>query len=226
MDIGYLFTLIVFGALVDSVDPCIFALYISLLVTASVSGLKRVSKIALAFVSSVFVGYLVFGAILRMIVASWQFPRWLLSVVLIVYALAMLIYTIFFEGGGNEVVCREDRIVCRIASSLKLDRFATAETSVLGVSLLGFLASFTLLPCSAGMYIAFNFVTADLGVWAWLPLAMLYTAIFILPLVLITIAVIGITKIRRVYEAALSRQRILKTIASIAMIAIAIWIYL
>ncbi|MEM0214054.1 MAG: hypothetical protein QW348_07355 [Ignisphaera sp.] len=226
MDIRYLLTLIVFGALVDSIDPCIFALYISLLLTSSVSGLKRVLKIATAFVSSVFLGYLVFGAILRVIVVSWQVPRWVLTAVLIVYAIAMLIYTIFFEGEGSEAVCREDRIACRIASSLKFDRFAKAETSILAVSLLGFLASFTLLPCSAGMYIAFNFVTANLGLWAWLPLAMLYTAIFVLPLVIITVAVIGLTKIKRVYEAALSKQRILKIAASIAMIAIAMWISL
>lgn len=226
MDIRYLLTLIVFGALADSVDPCIFALYVSLLLASSIGGLKRVSKVATAFVSSVFVGYLVFGAILRLVVTSWQVPRWVLTIVLIVYAVAMLIYATFFEGGGNETVCREDRIACRIASSLKLDRFAKAETSTLGVSLLGFLASFTLLPCSAGMYIAFNFVTADLGLWAWLPLATLYTAIFVLPLVIITIAIIGLTKIKRVYEAALSKQRILKIAASIAMIAIAVWMSL
>jgi len=220
--IWQLLTLIVFGALADSIDPCIFALYVSLLLSASLAGLKHIAKTAAAFVSSVYIGYLLFGVILKTLVASWTPPRWILSAILIVYALAMIVYTMFFEGEASEMVCREDRIECKIASTLNLNRFANTKTSVFIISVLGFVASFTLLPCSAGLYIVFNFVTANMELLLWFPLAMLYTAIFVSPLILIAIAVAGLTKIEKAYRYLLSRQRLFKVAASIAMIIIAL----
>ncbi len=63
-----------------------------------------------------------------------------------------------------------------------------------------------------------------MGFAAWLPLACLYTAFFVLPLIIIAVAVIGLTKISTLYKYALSKQRFIKIAASIIMMAIALYI--
>jgi cytochrome c biogenesis protein CcdA len=227
IDWGYILSLVVLGGLADSLDPCIFALYTSILLTASVAGLRRVSSVATSFICGVYVGYLIFGSILRFMLRSFNPPSYALSALLIAFSLAMLIYTLFFEDGGAELgVCREDRVVCRIANALRLSRIDVGRYGALGAGAIGFVASLTLLPCSAGLYIAFNIVTLYMGFWSWLPLACLYTLFFIIPYVLIAIAFIGITRVPKLYSLLLERQKLIKVGACIAMIGVAIYLLL
>jgi cytochrome c-type biogenesis protein len=224
-DLWQIVSFIVFAALADSIDPCIFALYTSLLLSASIGGLKRVSRVATAFISSVYIGYLIFGAILKLLFNLTNPPRWVLSAILLCYGVAMLIYTLLASDEGFDIaVCREDRAVCRLAKKLRLDAIDPNRYGVVGIVLLGFIASFTLMPCSAGLYVTFNIITKDVGFAAWLPLACLYTAFFVLPLIIIAVAVIGLTKISPLYKYALSKQRFIKIAASIIMMAIALYI--
>jgi len=226
-DVGQLLYLTVFGGLADSVDPCIFALYTSLLLSASIGGLKNVSKIAIAFISGVYLGYLLFGAMLKTIFNLASIPQWIFSIVLLGYGIAMLIHT-HLESSEvfNPALCKEDRTVCKLAKKLRLGTIDPNKHGATGVALLGFIASFTLFPCSAQLYALFNFVTRSFGFTAWLPLACLYTAFFVLPLILISLAVIGLTRVSRIYGYVLSRQKIIKISASFIMIAIALHLLL
>jgi cytochrome c biogenesis protein CcdA len=130
----------------------------------------------------------------------------------------MLIYTLLASDEGFDIA------VCRLAKKLRLDAIDPNRYGVVGIVLLGFIASFTLMPCSAGLYVTFNIITKDVGFAAWLPLACLYTAFFVLPLIIIAVAVIGLTKISTLYKYALSKQRFIKIAASIIMMAIALYI--
>jgi len=212
----------------DSVDPCIFALYISLLLSASLGGLENVRKTATAFISSVYVGYLLFGALLKTVLNLASAPWWVFSVALLVYAIAMLIYSLLESGEEvlNPTLCREDRVVCKLVKRLRLDAIDPNKHGATGVALLGLVASFTLFPCTAQLYVLFNIVTKNLGFATWIPLACLYTAFFVLPLILISLAVVKLMKVSIVYSYALSKQRIVKIAASVMMIAIAIYLLL
>jgi len=227
IDWGYILSLIVLGGLADSLDPCIFALYTSILLTASAAGLRRISSVATSFICGVYIGYLIFGAVLRFVLGSFNPSSYVLSALLIAFSLAMLIYTLFFEEESVELgVCREDRVACRIANTLRLSKVDVGRYGALGAGAIGFVASLTLLPCSAGLYIAFNIVTLHMGFWAWLPLACLYTLFFIIPYALIAIAFIGITRVPKLYSFLLERQKPIKVGACIAMIGVALYLLL
>lgn len=67
----------------------------------------------------------------------------------------MLIYTLLASDEGF------DRAVCRLAKKLRLDAIDPNRCGVVGIVLLGFIASFTLMPCSAGLYVTFNIITKE-----------------------------------------------------------------
>jgi len=213
---------IIMGAIIDSIDPCIYVLYVSLL-TVSATDIRHVMKISSSFILSVYIGYLVFNAILRFVLNIVSPSRSILSFVLILYALALILYTLLLERNNVEDICREDRPLCRFINRFDL-RLRTLN--IFSVAVIGFLASFTILPCSAGMVLAFNIVTRDLGFSAWIPLAALYTTVFVSPLLLISLAVIGLTKIKNVYELILRHQKLVKILGGILMILVAILIIL
>lgn len=219
-DLWSLLSFIVIGAVIDSIDPCIYALYLSILVPTLVN-IRRCIAMAMAFIFSVFFGYLLFNGFLRLILSVSTPPRWILSIVLMIYAIIIGLYTIFFEDNRSNEVCREDRVLCKILNRFNLGKLSL---SVTGVIILGFIASFTVLPCTAGMAIAFNIITLRLGLATWVPLAILYTLIFILPLIALSLIVIGLTKIEKIYEAILRRQKLIKIGGAVLMICIAIWI--
>jgi len=209
---------VVSGAIIDSIDPCIYVLYISLLSVAA-TDIRHVMKTSIIFISSVYIGYLLFNAVLRFVLKIILPSRSILSFVLILYALALILYTLLLERNSVENICREDRPLCRFINRFDL-RLRTLN--IFSIAIIGFLASFTILPCSAGMALAFNIVTRDLGFSVWIPLAALYTAIFVSPLILISLAVIGLTKIKNVYEVVLKHQKLVKVLGGILMILVAL----
>lgn len=218
-NLGFLFWFIVGGAIIDSIDPCIFTLYLSILLSISISSIRRIAAMSSVFISSVYVGYLTFNAILRFILRLTSPPRHILSSILIFYGLIILIQSLIFEKRNEDNVCKEDRILCKFVNKFDLK---SKNLNILSVAFIGFIASFTILPCSAGMVIAFNIVTKDLGLLMWIPLAMLYTVIFVSPLIALALIVIGLTKIKKIYEIMLKNQKIIKVIGGLLMILIAI----
>lgn len=218
-DVWSLLGFVVASALIDSIDPCMYALYLAML-TPTIINIKRCIVIALTFISSVYIGYLLFNAILRLILLMTSPPRFILSLLLTLYALAIIIYTIFLEKNTNNV-CRDDRPLCKAINKINMH---IASIGIAGTAILGFIASFTVLPCSAGMAIAFNIVTRSLGLAMWIPLAIVYTAIFVLPLITLTLILVGLTKIKNFYETMLEKQRWIKIVGALLMISIALWL--
>jgi hypothetical protein len=54
--------------------------------------------------------------------------------------------------------------------------------------------SLTILPCSAGLYIAYILITANTPMYLWIPLTILYILVFVSPLVLVTMGLVGLFK--------------------------------
>lgn len=221
LELPSLIFMLVYWALIDSVDPCIFALFVSILISASLMNIRHVVKIGSTFIISTFLGYLAFGALLRFLAGG--LPRWLLGLATLSYGLVMLVNTLKSKEADTQLfVCREDNLPCRIINALKLDKVSRAE--VLPTATLGVVASFTLLPCSAGLYILFNIVMIEYGFLTWLLLSLLYVAVFETPLILILLFFIGFSRTKRVNEALMSKQRAIKVVGSLTMIAVSIYI--
>lgn len=219
-DMWSLISFVIIGALIDSIDPCIYTLYIALLVPTAIN-FRRCVNVAVAFITSVYIGYLLFNAILRLVLLISSPPQWILSAILIAYALSVLTYSIIFDRGRYNDVCREDRLLCRFINRIGL---SIESADIVWIAVLGLISSFTVLPCSAGMAIAFNIVTKGFGLGFWVPLAMLYTTIFVLPLIALTLIVIGITKIHNLYNTMLRKQLWIKIGGAVVMIAVALWL--
>ncbi len=217
LDLSSLIFMIVYWALIDSVDPCVFALFVAILISASLISVRHLIKVGSAFILSTFLGYLAFGALLRFLAGG--LPKWLLSLATLSYGLVTLVNNLRSGEVATQLfVCREDELPCRIINTLKLNKMS--GTDVLSTVMIGFIASFTLLPCSAGLYIIYNVIMSEYGFLTWLLVSVLYVTIFETPLILILLFFAGFSRIKKVNEALMSKQKIIKIIGSLTMISV------
>ncbi|MEM1803809.1 MAG: hypothetical protein QXO48_03710 [Desulfurococcaceae archaeon] len=219
-DIATLLAMVAVFALVDSVDPCIFMLFVSMLTSSALVNVKYALKIGCTFILSVYIGYVIFGLLLRY--AALSLPAYLLVLVMVLYALTTLTMTLRREK-SSEVVCRENDVPCWLINKLRLN---TIPVNAVSAGIVGFIASFTLLPCSAGLYILYNYTTRNFGYELWIPLTLLYVFIFVLPLILIMLSIAGLVKRRGVYTALTKYEKQVKVAAAIVMLILAVHIYL
>ena len=187
-------------ALTDSVNPCTFVLYAVMLVSVSVSGSRgRVAAIGAAFIIAVMSGYLILGLGLSE-VASFL-PRQLVLIIAFGYAAFIIARAVrdltHGSGSGEGEVCREDDPECKAG---RLARMFSRKVSILAAFAIGLLASFTLLPCSAGPYIAFAMIISTQSLIERLALLLAYNIVFVTPLILILIAMLGITRLSGVRD--------------------------
>ena len=220
-------------ALIDSFDPCIFALFATLLASSMLVDTKQALRVGAAFIASTYIGYVLFGLLLRIastyifellsrIAAVLGAPIKLLALLLYAYGLFALASALF-SAKREEVVCREDDVTCKLANRLRLTKFASG---VLPAAVLGIVASFTLMPCSAGLYILYNIVTRQYSYALWIPLTLLYVAVFVLPLVLILLAFFGLSKRSNIYVALLKYEGLIKLAGSLIMLSAATYMVL
>ncbi len=174
-------------ALVDSINPCTMYIYTAFLVAilAQARGEKRRAYAAgTGFVAAVYTGYYALG--LGLVYATTTLPRWVAGMVAVGYA-AYTLYT------GLK---RKPRLV---AAKWATRKALTAKATIAAGAVLGLLLSLTLLPCSSGPYLVFATIASKQGSLAPLLLA-LYNAVFVAPLVAVTVTVGSIAGARRVRE--------------------------
>jgi len=204
-------------ALVDSINPCTIYLYTLLLVAASISAIaieKRVNKrrviaVGLAFALAVMVGYILLG--LGLLTVMTSLPK----ILFIVIGVGFGLWVIYSALMGKEKIIAKGRMIKLLPRASK--------NIVLSI-VLGLLATFTLLPCSAGPYIVFTGIASKLPLIQAIPLLLLYNTIFILPLIVVLIAVLlGISR-ARIRELIVKHNRTLSVIAGTLLIIISIYI--
>lgn len=223
-DLWFLVSMAVTFALVDSVDPCFFAVYASILVSlsGSVRDLRKVFYASSSFIASVSVGYFAIGLLVRSLARGLPIGREATAYLLVAYG-ALLIAIVALSKGkpSTDSACREGRsIACFVAEAISRGGLTSlsAKLPYLYASVVGLLASFTILPCSAGLYVVYNVATASLGLYAWVPLTALYVAVFVSPLLLLSLAMIGLLKLgRRTYLRHFGLARLLGGLLSIAV---------
>jgi len=210
------FSAVVFGAAVDAINPCAFAVLIILITTILGAGVKRKALYAgLAFSLSIFISYYLMGLGLYSAVEAAGLTQ---AIYVAVAALAIVIGLFNLK----DYLWYGKWFVMEIPLSWRpaLKGLIQRVTSVPGAFLVGFAVSLFLLPCTSGPYIV---ILGLLAKTASRPSAMLwlllYNAIFILPMVAITVAVyLGVTTLERAERWRTEHLQVLHLIAGIILL--------
>lgn len=179
-------------ALVDAVNPCALAVLtlVLLSVMASSAGAhRRVLRAGLAFSAAVFVMYFVYGLIITSLfwlAGSVAGVRHEAGIVLGAFAILLglaQLYDARAAGSEGSVTGMPEGFRSRVRL------LVSSISSAPGAFLIGALVTVFLLPCTIGPYIIAGGVLSPMGVLAAVPYLLLYNAVFILPMVAITVAI-------------------------------------
>lgn len=214
-------------ALADSVNPCAIAVLTMVLIAILIQNpenRKKVIYAGLAFVMSVYIGYLFYGIIIIQFFKA--FAEVLRENSRIIYSglaiLAMIIGALnikdffMYRAGG---IATEMPIFMRP----KVKRIIQKITSPAGAFVIGFLVTLFLLPCTIGPYIIASGLLSDLGTLGALSWLLYYNLIFVLPMLVITgLIYFGFTKVDEVAGWKDRNIRILHLIAGILLFGVGI----
>ena len=210
------FSAVVFGAAVDAINPCAFAVLIVLITTILGAGAKRKALYAgLAFSLSIFISYYLMGLGLYSAVEAAGITQ-AIYVAVAVLAIIIGLFNLKDYLWYGKWFVMEVPLSWRPA----LKELIQKATSVPGAFLVGFAVSLFLLPCTSGPYIV---ILGLLAKTASRPSAMLwlllYNAVFILPMVAITVAVyLGVTTLEKAERWRTEHLQVLHLIASIILL--------
>ena len=172
---------IVFAALVDSINPCAFAVLIILLAyLTSLGEQRRIVMVGCTYIVTVFIVYFLAGLGLLTFVQG-------LGLAGIVFSFAAIVAVIAGLINIAEVLLRRDIFTLAIPVSQKdaIDRYIK-RASVPSAIVLGTLVAMVELPCTGGIYLAILGMLGDrMTIAEGIPYLLLYNMIFVLPLILI-----------------------------------------
>jgi len=204
-------------ALSDSINPCTMYLYILLLIAASIAFLSTKSsskylgvvKIGLSFIAALIIGYMLLG--LGLLTLMSRIPRYILPLVGIFFGIWVILSAIT----GRERIVLKGKLVGILPKS--------AKNMLLSFGL-GLLASFMLLPCSAGPYIVFLGLLTP-GNWLLSFILLLYyNLVFVSPLVLILVLIVlGVSR-KTIRGFIVRNHRWLSIIAGILLVIISLFL--
>ena len=206
-------------AAVDSINPCTFYVYAVLLLSTSLRyrSPRRVMATALSFTIAVYVGYLVVG--LGVAAFSAMLPLWLLGLVAIGYGAYNIAEALLEQRGKTLPLARPGGRLAKPA--------LRAASSVAAAAALGFLASFTLLPCSSGPLLAFIVAARASGVETvagMVPYLLLYNIVFVSPLLAIGFSIAAAYRARRVQEVVARHASELSLVAGLLLVVIGVYV--
>lgn len=180
-------------ALADSVNPCAIAVLAMILMSILIhnpENKKRVLYAGLAFVASVFVGYMFYGFIIVQFFNTFaEFLRINSRYVyngfgifaMVLGALNIKDYFRYHKGGFATEMPMSFRP--------KVKKIIDKITSVKGAFVLGFIVTLFLLPCTMGPYIIASGLLSELGIVGAIPWLVYYNLLFILPMLIIVLLV-------------------------------------
>ncbi|MEN7981845.1 MAG: hypothetical protein ABFQ65_00160 [Nanoarchaeota archaeon] len=190
-------------ALADSVNPCAIAVLTMVLMSILIQNPEKKKKVlyaGLAFVASVYIGYLFYGIIIIQFFKTFaQFLRESSNIVYNGLAiLAMILGGLnikdffYYKKGG---IATEMPIFLRP----KLKKITQKIISPTGAFAIGFFVTLFLLPCTIGPYIIASGLLAELGVLGAIPWLLYYNLLFVLPMLIIVLIVyLGFTRVEEV----------------------------
>lgn len=205
-------------AIIDSVNPCAFAVLVFLLLSIiTLESRQRVLAVGGAYIAAVFLFYLLSGIGLFTIVQQTGFSSVLFLGAAILAIILGLVNVI-------DVIRKDEGFILSIPESRK----ATVERYIRDASLpaafvLGILVGIFELPCTGGIYLAIlGMMSKTLTFSQGLPYLLLYNFIFILPLIAILLIIAFGLPPEKVNSWRLENRRLLRLAIGLAMIAIGV----
>jgi hypothetical protein len=207
----------------DSLNVCSITVLIFLIVySLSIGSIKRAFKLGLVFTAVIFLFYFLFMVALTSIISSlitnYGFQIRLIVIILSLFAGILLIKDYFFYGKW---------ISLKVPDSAKpmLEKYIKQGT-IISTIIFAMLASLVELPCTAIFPLIYSTILADRGVFgaARITWIALYNLIYVLPLLIIVFGTyFSWTKIKDVDDKVQKLKKIMKLIAGIALVLIALY---
>jgi cytochrome c biogenesis protein CcdA/thiol-disulfide isomerase/thioredoxin len=208
--------LIISCALIDSVNPCAFAVLVFLLLSIiTLESRRRVLAVGGAYIAAVFVFYLLSGIGLFTVVQQSGFSSILFRAAAVCAIILGLVNII-------DVIRKNEGFILAIPASRKemIERYIR-EASLPAAFALGILVGIFELPCTGGIYLAIlGMMSKTLTFSQGLPYLLLYNFIFVLPLLAILLVVAFGLSPETVNSWRLENRRVLRFLIGVAMIAI------
>jgi len=210
--------IIVSAALVDSINPCAFAVMIFLLTYLIALGSKRkIIVIGLGYIFMVFITYFLAGLGLFAAVETVGVSSLLYRVAAVIAIFAGLINVkdFFFYGKGFSLEIPKSR-------KPMIEKYIH-RASLPAALILGFLVSMFELPCTGGTYLAIlSLLASDMTRIAAIPYLFLYNLIFILPLFVILILIFKGRSVEKMERWRKSKRKYMKLFTGLFMILLGI----
>lgn len=210
-------TTIVVTGVIDSVNPCAIGVMILLLSTLlATKQKKRMVKVGLMYVFAVFITYLAFGLGLTTVLSSipiiWAEYISIVVGSLVVLAGLLEIKDYFWYGKGFSL-----HIPKKYAKMIK-ERMTKLSAST--VIFLGIFVAAVELPCTGGPYLAVTLILAQNFNFTAVLMLLLYNVIFVLPLIIILVAVLLGTKVQHLLRWKQGNKAYMRYATGLLMIAL------
>jgi len=210
--------LVVTCALIDSVNPCAFAVLIFLLLSIiTLESRRRVLAVGGAYIAAVFIFYLLSGIGLFSFVQQFGVSQ-------ILFRAAALLAIILGLVNVIDVIRKNEGFILAIPASKKgvIEQYIR-DASLPGALILGILVGIFELPCTGGIYLAIlGLMSTTFTFSEGLPYLILYNFIFVLPLIAILLIVSFGFSPETVNSWRAENRRILRLGIGLAMIAIGV----
>lgn len=206
---------IIISALVDSINPCAFAVLIFLLLYLSTIGAtRRTLKIGVVYILTVFIVYFLAGLGLLTTIQSIGLTRQIfyLAALISIGAGLINIKDFFWYGKGISLAIPESR-------KGTIEKYIK-KASMPAAIILGILVSMFELPCTGGVYLAILSLIAKNAYSSAIPYLLLYNLIFILPLVIILLAVYFGVSAEKAEKLRVEKRKWLRLIMGLVMLAL------
>lgn len=208
--------LVITCALIDSVNPCAFAVLVFLLLSIiTLESRRRVLAVGFAYIAAVFIFYLLSGIGLFSLVQQFGVSQ-------ILFRAAALLAIVLGLVNVIDVIRKNEGFILAIPASKKevIERYIR-DASLPGAFILGILVGIFELPCTGGIYLAIlGMMSKTLTFNEGLPYLLLYNFIFVLPLIAILLVVAFGLAPETVNSWRVENRRVLRLGIGLAMIAI------
>jgi len=209
---------IVSAALIDSINPCAFAVMIFLLTyLINMGNKKRVLIIGFSYIFAVFASYFLAGFGLFLTIQAVHISNiiYYVSAILAILAGLINVKDFFWYGKGFTL-----RIPARFKPSI--NKWAK-EATIPAAIVLGFLVSMFELPCTGGVYLAIlGLLSKSVSQASAVVLLLLYNIIFILPLIVLMFLVYFGYSAKGLESWRLKKRNYMKLFSGIFMILLGI----
>jgi cytochrome c biogenesis protein CcdA len=214
--------LVIFCAGIDSINPCAFSVLVILLLSIiALQTRRQVLMVGLTYIAAVFLFYFLSGiGILSFVQVSGVSSLISMAAALIAIVLGS-IYII-------DAAIKKDGFILAIPVSKKevIERYIVTAT-LPAAFILGVLVGIFELPCTGGIYLTIlSLMSSTMTLSEGIPYLLLYNVIFILPLIIILLAVVVGIPPERVNAWRVNNRRMLRVVIGIAMILVGIFIIL